>query len=55
MDTLLDSCAERLELKAFTARLAEGLADEYDLKMLCHLVLCKSQVGRSAALSQRQH
>jgi cullin-associated NEDD8-dissociated protein 1 len=47
MDTLLDSCADRLELKAFIARLAEGLADEYDIKMLCHLVLCK-MVSRAA-------
>lgn len=41
MDTLLDSCADKLELKAYIGRLAAGLLDDYDIKMLCHLVLCK--------------
>lgn len=41
MDTLLHSCAERLELRAFVGRLCAGLVDDYDIKMLCHLVLCK--------------
>ncbi|KAG8464070.1 hypothetical protein KFE25_000238 [Diacronema lutheri] len=44
MDTILDSCAERLELRAFIARLAAGLTDDYDIKLLCHLVLCKMAV-----------
>mmetsp|Transcript_31002 Transcript_31002/g.77547 ORF Transcript_31002/g.77547 Transcript_31002/m.77547 type:complete len:1225 (+) Transcript_31002:85-3759(+) len=52
MDTLLDSCQEKLELRAFVGRLAAGLVDDYDIKMLCHLVLCKMAVrpGASAAL-----
>jgi len=41
MDTLLDACADRLDLQPFIARLIAGLTDDYDIKMLCHLVLCK--------------
>ena len=41
MDTLLSKpvVRERLELSPFVARLAEGLADDADIKMRCHAML----------------
>ena len=33
MDTLLDHCADRLELPAFIACLADGLRDDHDIKV----------------------
>jgi len=41
MDTLLDACGDRLELPRFVERLIAGLTDDYDIKMQCHLILCK--------------
>jgi len=41
MDTLLESCADSLELHPFIERLVAGLTDDYDIKMLCHVVLAK--------------
>ena len=33
MDALLDHCADRLELPAFIACLADGLRDDHDIKV----------------------
>eukprot|EP00010_Vexillifera_abyssalis_P001510 CAMPEP_0201560916 /NCGR_PEP_ID=MMETSP0173_2-20130828/78515_1 /ASSEMBLY_ACC=CAM_ASM_000268 /TAXON_ID=218659 /ORGANISM="Vexillifera sp., Strain DIVA3 564/2" /LENGTH=1415 /DNA_ID=CAMNT_0047975381 /DNA_START=79 /DNA_END=4326 /DNA_ORIENTATION=+ len=44
MHTLLDHCIPQLDLQKYTECLVHGLADEYDIKMLCHLKL-----GRLAA------
>jgi len=41
MDTLLDNCGERLELSSFISHLVSGLSDDHDIKLLCHLMLCK--------------
>lgn len=41
MYTLLDSCLDRLELSTFIANLNDGLKDNVDIKMLCHLMLIR--------------
>ena len=39
MSTLLTSCADRLDYAPFLGRLADGLKDDADIKLLCHRML----------------
>ncbi|KAG0632469.1 hypothetical protein M758_1G330700 [Ceratodon purpureus] len=42
VDTLLDSCLDKIDPSLFiTPHLLSGLADHYDVKMPCHLILSK--------------
>jgi cullin-associated NEDD8-dissociated protein 1 len=41
MYTLLDTCLTKLEIQEYCGHLASGLADEYDVQMLCHLILVR--------------
>jgi len=41
MDTLLDGCPDRLELPQFLVHLTDGLKDDHDIKVLCHIMLRK--------------
>eukprot|EP01126_Amoeba_proteus_P036246 TRINITY_DN3689_c0_g3_i2.p1 TRINITY_DN3689_c0_g3~~TRINITY_DN3689_c0_g3_i2.p1 ORF type:complete len:1224 (-),score=235.63 TRINITY_DN3689_c0_g3_i2:455-4126(-) len=41
MYTLLDTCISRLDLQEFIAQLVSGLVDEYDIKVLNHLIICR--------------
>jgi len=50
MDTLLDTCADSLQLPLFISHLADGLKDEHDIKMLCHSVLYKLASGGANAV-----
>eukprot|EP00741_Cyanophora_paradoxa_P025544 tig00000383_g24650.t1 len=50
MDTLLDSCLDRLDTHPFLARIVEGLRDHYDIKVLCHLMLQKLATAAPSAV-----
>eukprot|EP01116_Phalansterium_solitarium_P021844 TRINITY_DN6977_c0_g1_i1.p1 TRINITY_DN6977_c0_g1~~TRINITY_DN6977_c0_g1_i1.p1 ORF type:complete len:1273 (-),score=515.03 TRINITY_DN6977_c0_g1_i1:141-3881(-) len=41
MYTLVDSCLDRIELSAFIGSLAHALKDQYDIKLLAHLMLSR--------------
>jgi len=41
MYTLLETSIDRLDLAQFVAHLVDGLKDNYDIKMLCHLMLIR--------------
>jgi len=41
MDTLLDGCPDRLELAQFIVHLVDGLKDDHDIRLLCHIMLRK--------------
>ncbi|GMH39342.1 hypothetical protein BSKO_07240 [Bryopsis sp. KO-2023] len=41
MDLLLDACPKQLDTAQFTVRLLDGLADDSDIKLLCHPMLSK--------------
>ena len=41
MHTLLDGCFDQLELSTYFPCLLEGLRDDHDIKLICHLLLCK--------------
>uniref|UniRef100_A0A7S4HEB9 TATA-binding protein interacting (TIP20) domain-containing protein n=2 Tax=Prymnesium polylepis TaxID=72548 RepID=A0A7S4HEB9_9EUKA len=56
MDTLLAYCADRLDISEFLAHLVDGLKDDHDIKVLCHMMLGKlvsqaSSTGRVLAAS----
>ena len=56
MDTLLAYCADRLDITEFLAHLVDGLKDDHDIKVLCHMMLGKlaspgSSTGRVLAAS----
>jgi len=50
MYTLLGTCLARLELQEFISQLVSGLADEYDITMLNHLILSRLAKLAGAAL-----
>jgi len=50
MYTLLDSCLDKLDIPSFVAGLVEGLKDQYDIKMLAHLMLIRLSALVGAAL-----
>jgi cullin-associated NEDD8-dissociated protein 1 len=41
MYTLLDTCIDRVELSTFITNLNDGLKDNVDIKLLCHLMLIR--------------
>jgi cullin-associated NEDD8-dissociated protein 1 len=41
MYTFLDTCLTKLDIQEFVGHLASGLCDEYDVQMLCHLILIR--------------
>lgn len=41
MYTLLDTCLDRIELSTFITNLNDGLKDNPDIKMLCHLMVIR--------------
>jgi len=49
MDTLLDGCPDRLELPQFLLRLIDGLKDDHDIKVLCHIMLRKLAAAPNGA------
>ena len=49
MSTLLTSCADRLDYAPFLGRLADGLKDDADIKLLCHRMLISlAEIAASA-------
>ncbi|KAL1495813.1 hypothetical protein AB1Y20_016673 [Prymnesium parvum] len=50
MDTLLAHCADRLDITEFVVHLVDGLKDDHDIKVLCHMMLGKLAVSTSSAL-----
>jgi len=50
MDTLLETCLDRLELSDFIRHMVSGLADDHDIKMLCHLMLTKLASGTNTGV-----
>eukprot|EP00246_Nothoceros_aenigmaticus_P008850 TRINITY_DN2398_c0_g2_i1.p1 TRINITY_DN2398_c0_g2~~TRINITY_DN2398_c0_g2_i1.p1 ORF type:complete len:1034 (-),score=241.13 TRINITY_DN2398_c0_g2_i1:61-2811(-) len=57
VDTLLDSCLDQIDPSAFISPyLISGLADHYDVKMPCHLILSKlAEKCNSAVLAVLDH
>tara|TARA_B110001452_G_scaffold18888_1_gene15310 strand:+ start:241 stop:3870 length:3630 start_codon:yes stop_codon:yes gene_type:complete len=49
MDTLLDGCPDRLELPQFLVHLTDGLKDDHDIKLLCHIMLRKLAAAPGSA------
>ena len=49
MDTLLDGCPDRLELAQFLVHLIDGLKDDHDIKVLCHIMLRKLAAAPNGA------
>merc|ERR1712127_1076349 len=49
MDTLLDGCPDRLELAQFLVHLVDGLKDDHDIKVLCHIMLRKLAAAPNGA------
>jgi len=52
MYTLLDSCIDQLELSTFITNLNDGLKDNIDIKMLCHLMLIRLAQYAPVALAE---
>jgi len=50
MYTLLESCLTRIELQEFIMKMVSGLADEYDIQMLNHLILIRLAKKAGSAL-----
>ncbi len=51
MNTLLETCVDRLDVSAFIAQLVEGLKDpSYDIKMLSHLMVIRLANSAGAQL-----
>jgi len=50
MYTLLDTCIDKLDIAGFIPNLVEGLADVYDIKLLCQLMLVKMAQHSPASL-----
>jgi len=50
MYTLLDTCLTKLEIQEYVSHLASGLCDEYDVQMLCHLILVRLSKKAPTAL-----
>jgi len=50
MDTLLDSCLPYIDTNVFLHHLKSGLADHYDVKLPCHLILAKLAVASAPAV-----
>lgn len=49
MDTLLAHCPDRLDWTDFVQHILSGLADDHDIKVLCHMMLGKLAVLPSSA------
>ena len=49
MDTLLDGCPDRLELPQFLVHLTDGLKDDHDINLLCHIMLRKLAAAPNGA------
>jgi len=41
MDTLLAHCADKIDITEFVAHLVDGLKDDHDIKVLCHMMIVK--------------
>jgi len=50
MYTLLDTCLAKLDIQEYVGFLVSGLADEYDVQMLCHLILVRLSKKAPTAL-----
>ncbi len=51
MNTLLETCVDRLDVSAFIAQLVDGLKDpSYDIKMLSHLMVIRLANSAGAQL-----
>jgi len=57
MNTLLDSCVDKIDVPAFVAQLVEGLKDaSYDIKMLSHLMVIRlAHVAGAAVVESLDH
>ncbi|KAG0346276.1 Cullin-associated NEDD8-dissociated protein 1 [Podila humilis] len=53
MYTLLEKCRDKVEIFAFIDRILVGLADQPDIKMLCHLTLVRLSIVSPTAVAQR--
>jgi len=50
MDTLLGTCVDLLDVTEFVVHLVDGLKDDHDIKVLCHMMLGKLAASPSSAL-----